>query len=92
MESIPGNSASRHTDKRSQLRTDFFYLHYHKHGEPARGCIGLVLVGVVACVSMAVAVWSIAEVLTISNSCEAWKESGTAEAVGQVNTESRLRN
>ena len=62
--------------------------------KPARGCpcswvcIGLVLVGVVACVSMAVAVWSIAEVHTISNSCEAWKESGTAEAVGQVNSES----
>ena len=62
--------------------------------KPARGCpcswvcIGLVLVGVVACVSMAVAVWSIGEVHTISNSCEAWKESGTAEAVGQVNSES----
>ena len=62
--------------------------------KPARGCpcswvcIGLVLVGVVACVSMAVAVWSIVEVHNISNSCEAWKESGTAEAVGQVNSES----
>ena len=59
------------------------------HGCPCSWvCIGLVLVGVVACVSMAVAVWSIAEVHTISNSCEAWKESGTAEAVGQVNSES----
>ena len=53
--------------------------------KPARGCpcswvcIGLVLVGVVACVSMAVAVWSIAKVHTIS---KARKEDG--EAMGLV--------
>ena len=58
--------------------------------EPARGCpcswvcIGLVLVIVVACVSMAVAVWSIARVHNISNSCEAWKE--TSEVIGEANS------
>ena len=59
--------------------------------KPARGCpcswvsIGFVLVGVVACVSMVVAVWSIAEVHTISYSCETWKED--SEIVGQANTD-----
>ena len=59
--------------------------------KPARGCpclwvcIGLVLVGVVACVSMAVAVWSIAEVQNINNSCEAWKRDN--EIVGQANSD-----
>ena len=59
--------------------------------KPARGCpcswvsIGFVLVGVVACVSMAVAVWSIAKVHNISNSCEAWKKD--SEIVGQANSD-----
>ena len=49
-------------------------------------CIGLVLVGVVACVSMAVAVWSIAKVHNISNSCEALKKDyELSEVMGQVN-------
>ena len=62
--------------------------------KPARGCpcswvcIGLVLVGVVACVSMAVAVWSIAKVHNISNSCEAWKEDAeTAQVMGLVHSD-----
>ena len=63
-----------------------------KAKKPARGCpcswvcIGLVLVGVVACVSMAVAVWSIAEVQNISNSCKARQEDvEISEVMGQVN-------
>ena len=53
------------------------------HGCPCSWvCIGLVLVGVVACVSMAVAVWSIAKVHNISNSCEA-----NGELVGQINSD-----
>ena len=52
-----------------------------KAKKPARGCPcswvcnGLVLVGVVACVSMVVSVWSIAMVYNISNGCEAQKNS-----------------
>ena len=42
------------------------------------------LVGVVACVSMAVAVWSIAKVHAISNSCEACKEAIDSEIIGEV--------
>ena len=38
-------------------------------------CIGLVLVCAVACVSMAVSVWSIAMVYDISSRCEAQKNS-----------------
>ena len=63
-----------------------------KAKKPARGCpcswvcIGLVLVGVVACVSMAVAVWSIVKVHNISDSCEAWeKDVELSEVMGQVN-------
>ena len=63
-----------------------------KAKKPTRGCpcswvcIGLALVGVVACVSMAVAVWSIAEVQNISNSCKAWqKDVELSEVMGQVN-------
>ena len=58
-----------------------------KPKKPARGCpcswvcIGLVLVGVVACVSMAVAVWSIVKVYDISNRCEAQKNGHVASEV-----------
>ena len=45
-------------------------------------CIGLVLAGVVACVSIAVSVWSIAKVHNINNSC---KSNG--ELVGQINSD-----
>ena len=61
-----------------------------KAKKPARGCpcswvcIGLALVGVVACVSMVVAVWSIAKVHNISNSCEACKDAETAQVMGLV--------
>ena len=55
------------------------------HGCPCSWvCIGLVLVGVVAYVSMAVAVWSITEVHNISNSSKAWKE--TSEVIGEANS------
>ena len=51
--------------------------------KPARGCpcswvcIGLVLVGVVACVSMAVAVWSIAEVHSVSTCAKSCSDQST---------------
>ena len=50
-------------------------------------CIGLVLVGVVACVSMAVAVWSVAKLHNTSNSYEAWKEAIDSEIIGEVHSE-----
>ena len=57
--------------------------------KPARPCswvcIGLILVGVVACVSMAVSVWSIVEVHNINNSFEARNEDG--ETVEQVDSD-----
>ena len=42
------------------------------------------LVSVVACVSMALGVLSIAEELNISNSSKAWKE--TSEVIGEANS------
>ena len=54
-----------------------------KAKKPTRGCpcswvcIGLALVGVVACVSMAVAVWSIAEVHSISTCAKSCSDQST---------------
>ena len=56
-----------------------------KAKKPTRGCpcswvcIGLVLVGVVACVSMAVAVWNIAEVHSISTCAKSCSDQSTGQ-------------
>ena len=72
-EGAPGSQDTGTSAEAGPQDTAIFTRVAVKSKKPARDCpcswvsIGLVLVGVVACVSMAVAVWSIAEVHNISN-------------------------